>query len=91
MASKTEFKAIGIRFVRAEHAKVRRIHFEDVAEEISKLTRSLGHDLTGPWNLECVIGEVGQREGDQFAALHSHEDCHPCADCPQAQGQPVRQ
>ena len=35
-------QAIGIRFIRAEHAEVRQVHSEDVAEEVAKFARRLG-------------------------------------------------
>src|SRR5664280_628143 len=59
-------KTIGIRFIGTEHAKVRRIHFEDVPEEISQFTRCLGKNLTRSGDIQCIICEVRQSERDQL-------------------------
>jgi len=61
-------ETIGIRFIGTEHAEVGQIHSEDVAEEVAQLARSLSQNLSGPRDFERVIGEVGQREGDQLAS-----------------------
>ena len=55
-------QSIGVRFIGAEHAKVFRIHFEDIAEEIAKFARRLGQNLTRAGDLKRIVGEIWQRE-----------------------------
>jgi len=54
---------------RAEHAEVCQIHSEDVAEEIASL-RGASAKPDRP-DLKRIVGEIGQRESDQFtSAIH---------------------
>src|ERR1039458_4524760 len=74
---KNRVQTIGIRLIGAEHAKIRRIHSEDIPKEISELARSLGQDLTGPRNLECIIRKIGHCECDKrSAAIHMRIAAH---------------
>jgi len=90
VASKTEFRRLESVSSGQEHAKVRRIHSEDVAEKVAQFARSLGQNPDPVQESQARNSLKSGKESVISSVRHSHGDCRPCAGCRLARAPPVQ-